>query len=206
MILETIVVGLMQVNCYILAEASEGQAIIIDPGAQERKIQSILKRHSLKVALIVNTHGHYDHIGCDDKFGVPVYIHTKDMKLLKDPQFNLSSLFALPFKVSSEIRCLEDNQHIGIGGIELKALHIPGHTPGGLALLMLRPQDNVLFTGDTLFCQGIGRSDITGGDQQLLIRSIKEKFLTLPDSTIVYPGHGPATNIGEEKKGNPFLV
>ena len=144
MILETIVVGPMQVNCYILAEASEGQAIIIDPGAQERKIQSILKRHSLKVALIVNTHGHYDHIGCDDKFGVPVYIHTKDMKLLKDPQFNLSSLFALPFKVSSEIRCLEDNQHIGIGGIELKALHIPGHTPGGLALLMLRDRKSVV--------------------------------------------------------------
>jgi len=194
----------MEVNCYILASADNAQAIIIDPGAQARKIKQILHKHKLTPAFIINTHGHYDHIGSDDEFGVPIYIHREDAEFLRDAQLNLSKLFALPYKVKSEIRILEDGQILEVGNLQLQAMHIPGHTPGGMALRLIKPADRVVFTGDTLFCQGIGRSDLSGGDEVLLIKSIKEKLLTLPVDTIIYPGHGPSSTIGAEKS-NPFL-
>lgn len=205
MILEIVCVGQMQVNCYILASGQNSQAIIIDPGEEARKIKRILDRHKLKPAFIINTHGHYDHIGSDSEFGAPIYIHSQDLALLKDPQLNLSGLFALDYSVKSEIRTLEDNQNIELQDLQLKVIHVPGHTPGGIALLMIKPVDKIVFTGDSLFCQGIGRSDLTGGDESLLKKSIKEKLLTLPDDTVIYPGHGPSSTIGEEKKNNPFL-
>jgi len=195
----------MQVNCYILASGESSGAIIIDPGDQERKIIKVLQKHKLKPVFIINTHGHYDHIGSDDKFGVPVYIHSKDLPLLKDPQLNLSGLFAQGYQVKSEIRILKENDIIGIDGIQLKVLHMPGHTPGGIALVMKKPVEKIAFTGDSLFYQGIGRSDLAYGDEALLIKSIKEKLLTLALDTVVYPGHGPASTILEEKNNNPFL-
>jgi len=206
MILETVCVGPMEVNCYILASGENSSAIIIDPGGSEGKIRQILDKHKLKPAFIVNTHGHYDHIGCDDKFGVPVYIHSKDLALLKDAKLNLSTLFALPYHVRSEVRTLEDKSVIQLDDIRLKVIHMPGHTPGGIALLMQNPNDKVIFTGDSLFFQGIGRSDLAGGDETLLIKCIKEKLLALADDTIIYPGHGPSSTIGEEKRNNPFLT
>ena len=206
MILEIIHVGPMEANCYILAARENSPAVIIDPGAQERKIRQHLEEYGLKPGLVVNTHGHYDHIGCDDKFGVPVYVHSADLPLLRDAELNLSGFFALAYEVKSEIKTLEDGQIIECAGVELKALHIPGHTPGGIALLMQKPENNIVFTGDTLFCQSIGRSDLAGGNESLLIKYIKEKLLTLPDDTIVYPGHGPSSTIGNEKKHNPFFA
>lgn len=206
MILETVCVGQMQVNCYVLALRKSSAAIIIDPGDQVRKIKQALDKHSLKPAFIINTHGHYDHIGCDDNFAVPIYIHKLDIHFLKEPELNLSNLFSLPYQVKSEIRTVEDNSIIELEDIQLKVLHIPGHTPGGMALLMQKPQDKIVFTGDTLFCQGIGRSDLVGGDGYLLIKSIREKLLVLSDDTVIYPGHGPSSTIGREKKENPFLV
>ena len=205
MILEAVCVGPMQVNCYILASDENSPAMIIDPGDQARKIQQVLEKYKLKPAFIINTHGHYDHIGGDDKFGVPVYIHEKEAASLKDPQLNLSGLFALDYQVKSEIRMLKDNEIIGLDDIQLKVIHMPGHTPGGIALKMLKPSDKIIFTGDSLFCQGIGRSDMAGGDESLLIKSIKEKLLTLSDDTVIYPGHGPSSTIGEEKRNNPYF-
>ncbi|MFH1458332.1 MAG: MBL fold metallo-hydrolase [Candidatus Omnitrophota bacterium] len=206
MILETICVGSMQVNCYILASRENSPCLIIDPGAQARKIKQVLERLRLKPAFIINTHGHYDHIGSDDSFGVPIYIHGEDSGFLKDGRLNLSELFALPCEVKSEIRTLEDRQMIELGDLQLQVLHIPGHTPGGIALSLIKPAQRIVFTGDTLFCQGIGRSDLSGGDEALLSKSIKEKLLTLSDDTIVYPGHGPSSTIGDEKRNNPFLA
>jgi len=206
MILETVCVGPMQVNCYILASSKNSSAIIIDPGDEEHKIRRALDKHKLKPAFIINTHSHYDHIGCDDKFGVPVYIHSQDLALLKDPVLNLSGLFALAYRVKSEIRVLEDKETIALDDILLKVLHLPGHTPGGIALHMQKPMDKVVFTGDSLFCQGIGRTDLAGGNESLLIKSIKDKLLILTDDTVIYPGHGPSSTIGEEKRNNPFLI
>lgn len=206
MILETVCVGPMQVNCYIMASHSNSLGIIIDPGDEEDKIRKVLNKHKLNPAFIINTHGHYDHIGSDNKFNVPVYIHTQDLRLLRNPKLNLSGLFFLPYQVESEIKTLEDGEIIELEDIQLQVIHIPGHTPGGISLLMKKPRSDILFTGDALFCQGIGRTDFPGADETLLIRSIKEKLLNLADDTLIYPGHGPSSTIGDEKKSNPFLI
>lgn len=206
MILESVCVGPLEVNCYILASRKNSHAVIIDPGDQEYKIKEALERHNLKPAFIVNTHGHYDHIGCDDKFGVPVYIHSKDLAFLKDAELNLSASFAMSYKVKSEIKTLEDKDSIELEDIELGVIHLPGHTPGGIGLVLKRPTDKIVFTGDVLFCQGIGRSDLDGSDEALLFKSIKEKLLVLSDDTVIYPGHGPSSTIGRERKSNPFLL
>ena len=206
MILETVPVGPMQANCYLLAQEAGREAIIIDPGDDIRKIRQALDKYRLKPTMVINTHGHIDHIGCDDKFAVPVYIHSRDAALLKDPASNLSAFLAHSFSINSQVHTLEDKEDIVLGQIRLKVIHVPGHTPGGIALLMLEPKDKILFTGDSLFYQGIGRTDFAGGDGDLLIKSIKERLLSLADDTLVYPGHGPSSTIGEEKKNNPFLI
>jgi len=204
MILETLNLGPMQTNCYILASAAQAEAIIIDPGDEEGKIKKVLNKHKLKPAFIINTHGHIDHIGCDDKFGVPVYVHQNDAALLKSAEMNLSSFLANPYCVESQIKILEEAQEISLGQITLEVIHLPGHTPGGIALLLRKPQNKILFTGDSLFYHGIGRTDFPGSDEKLLLRSIKEKLFKLSDDIIIYPGHGPASTLGEEKKNNPF--
>ncbi len=205
MILETVNVGPMQVNCYILACAEEKKAIIIDPGDQASKINAVLEKHKLHPAMVINTHGHYDHIGCDDKFGVGVYVHKQDLVMLTDAGLNLSAPFSRGYKVKSEIITLEDKQIIKFDCLELEVLHLPGHTPGGIALLMRKPQADIVFTGDTLFYQGLGRTDLPGGSQSQLEKSIRERLFVLPEATRVYPGHGPATTIGEEKNSSPFI-
>jgi len=205
MILETIDVGAIQVNCYVLACTEGAQAIVIDPGDQFSKINSVLKKHKLKPAMVINTHGHYDHIGCDDEFGVPVYVHKLDLPMLEDARKNLSANFALSaFRVKSEIKTLEDKEIIKLDCLELEVIHLPGHTQGGIGLLMQKPQTNIVFTGDTLFNQGIGRYDLEGGSRSQIEKAIKERLFVLPDKTVVYPGHGPSTTIGAEKSNNLF--
>jgi len=205
MILETVNVGPMQVNCYILACAKGKAAIIIDPGDQAPKISAVLEKHKLNPAMVINTHGHYDHIGCDDKFGPRVYVHSQDLAMLTDASQNLSASFSLAYKVKSEIITLEDKQIIKCDCLELEVIHLPGHTPGGIALLMKKPQTNIIFTGDTLFYQGVGRTDLVGGSQLQLEKSIRERLFVLPGQTKVYPGHGAATTIENEKNNNPFI-
>ena len=205
MILETIVVGPFEVNCYVLASSFGSQAIIIDPGDQEAKIKAILAKHRLRPAFIINTHGHIDHIGSDDCFGVPVYVHPKDKDLLLNPKLNLSSFLTAPFSVKSKIQTLQEKEVVELEDLELEVLHTPGHTPGGISLLLKKPKDKILFSGDTLFCQGIGRTDFAGADHDTLVDSIKKKLLVLPDDTLVLPGHGLSSTIGEEKTSNPFL-
>ncbi|MCM8795840.1 MAG: MBL fold metallo-hydrolase [Candidatus Omnitrophica bacterium] len=205
MIFKSIPVGFFEVNCYILAIKENSPAIIIDPGDEKEKIKIVLDKFQLKPALIINTHGHIDHIGCDEAFGVEIYIHKEDVPLLKNSRLNLSQMLGAPFSVKGRIHSLEDKENIKAGEIELQVIHVPGHTPGGIALLMRKPKNNLLFTGDTLFCLGIGRTDFPGADETLLIKSIKERLLILPDDTVIYPGHGPSSTIGKEKKDNPFL-
>jgi glyoxylase-like metal-dependent hydrolase (beta-lactamase superfamily II) len=196
---------MMEVNCYVLAE-SEGQAaIIIDPGGDCPKIRQILKKHRLEPAFIINTHGHIDHIGCDNDFNVPVYVHSRDKALLLKPELNLSTFFMPPFGVRAEIKTVDEGDSITLGNLSLDVFHIPGHTPGGIALLLKGIPHGVLFTGDSLFNAGIGRTDFPGGSEQALIRAIKTKLLVFPGDTVVYPGHGPASTIGAEKDNNPFL-
>lgn len=205
MILETICVGTMQVNCYVLACGKGDKAIIIDPGDEENKIRRVLDKYNLKAAFIINTHGHIDHIGCDDKFAVPVYIHSDDAALLSDPQLNLSSFLTRAFSIKTKVVKLEDGQSIELEKIKMEVMHLPGHTPGGIALLLKAPEGNALFSGDSLFYHSVGRTDFPGSDGKLLADSIKKKIFKLSDDTVVYPGHGPSTTVGEEKRNNPFL-
>ncbi|MFA5093049.1 MAG: MBL fold metallo-hydrolase [Candidatus Omnitrophota bacterium] len=204
MILETILVGPMQVNCYVLACAKNREAIIIDPGDQTDKINAVLNKYLLKPALVINTHGHYDHIGSDDDFNTAVYIHKLDLPMLQRADKNLSSFFSNPYKVKSEIKTLEDGQIIKLDCLELEVIHLPGHTPGGIGLLLKKPQDNIIFTGDTLFCQGIGRYDLEGSSQADLEKAIRERLFVLPAQTKVYPGHGRSTTIKDEQQNNLF--
>lgn len=205
MILESVCVGELEVNCYIIAARKNYQALIIDPGGGEAKIRKVLARHGLVPAAVINTHGHIDHIACDDSFAVPVYAHRKDAPLLKDPGLNLSAWMGAPFSVKSQIHLLEDKEVFELAGIELEVIHLPGHTPGGIALLLHKPVDKILFSGDSLFYRSIGRTDFPGASTELLVKSIKEKLFILGDDTAVYPGHGPSSTIGGEKKHNPYL-
>ncbi len=199
MIFQTVSVGLMQVNCYILACAPGAKAMIIDPGDQASKIKAVLSKYELKPAMVINTHGHYDHIACDDAFGVPVYAHKDDLPMLLDPAKNLSAAFSLAYKVKSEVRPLTDKEIIKLDCLELEVIHLPGHTPGGIGLLMKKPEHNIVFTGDTLFCQGVGRTDLPGGSQDKLEDGIRQRLFVLNPDTQVYPGHGAATTIGQER-------
>lgn len=201
MIIERITVGPVQTNCYILAPGRDQDAILIDPGGEERRIRKALREYGLTPRCIINTHGHFDHIGCDDKFSVPVYIHREDQAMLKDAHLNFSYFFSKPFSLAEiEIRAVKDKDLITEAGIVLEVLHTPGHSPGGISLLLKKPDKKALFTGDTLFFHGVGRTDFPGSDESLLFNSIHQKLFSLPDDITIYPGHGPVSTIGVEKK------
>ncbi|MDD3234447.1 MAG: MBL fold metallo-hydrolase [Candidatus Omnitrophota bacterium] len=205
MLIERIVVGELDSNCYVVAAHSGGKAAVIDPGADIRVIKRRLEKHKLSAECVINTHGHADHIGCDNEFGLPVYVHMLDRAFLLKPELNMSAALGSPFSVTAEIRELEDNQVITAGGVEMRVIHLPGHTPGGIALLCEDEGRKILFSGDSLFRGSIGRSDLPCGDGDALLESLRERILTLSEDTPVYPGHGESTTIGEEKRKNPFL-
>ncbi|MDP1853380.1 MAG: MBL fold metallo-hydrolase [Candidatus Omnitrophota bacterium] len=201
--LKTIVVGPMAVNCYIVSDKSTKNAFIVDPGDDFGDINRYLDSNKLRPQFIIHTHGHYDHIGADSDFNLPIYIHKLDRDCLSDAQKNLSGFFGYPFKLTEkQINTLEDGSEIKFGDSVLKIIHIPGHTAGGIGILL----DEALFSGDTLFAFGIGRTDFPGASGDLLISSIREKLFKLADNIVVYPGHGEPTTIGKEKEGNPFLM
>lgn len=206
MILEVLAVGPIEANCYILADETIKEAIIIDPGADAAGIKKVLHKHGLKAALIINTHGHFDHIGADDAFEAPICIHEADARLLKDPALNYSGLVGNEFKVNSpKVKIVRDKEEIACAGFTLEVLHTPGHTPGGICLLLRNQTPAILFSGDTLFYHSIGRTDLPYSSESDLIAAIKKKIFALSDDTIVYPGHGPSSTVGRERKENPYV-
>lgn len=188
-------VGPLATNCYIVSETVSGKGIIIDPGAHDARIGEHIKSTGVDILNIVNTHGHADHIAGNAELGFPVMIHALDALCLSDPARNLSMFSGEDCSPVTAVRTLEDGDRIAVGGLELEVIHTPGHTPGGISLRC----GDILFSGDTLFFEGVGRTDLPGGDTARLAKSIRERLLTLPDHVIVYPGHGPATTIGHEK-------
>lgn len=201
MILKLLTVGELQVNCYILADENTREAIIIDPGAEPQTIKKCISRNNVKPLFIVNTHGHADHIGANKFLNLPVWIHRLDKDFLIDPNKNLSSAFGVEVTSPEAANLIKDGDEIKAGGIKLLVIHTPGHTPGGISL----KTDNMIFTGDALFCEGIGRTDFPYASEKELLESIAQRILTLPNDTIIYPGHGPVSTVGHEKKNNPFL-
>lgn len=201
MILERIVVGSMEVNCYLLGHEKSKETIIIDPGDDYSKIKKVIDKLKLFPKFIINTHGHMDHIGADDKFSLPIYIHKLDKECLINPFKNLSAMFGMAYSVKSEIRLLEDGDNVSIDNLSLTIIHTPGHTLGSICINV----NNIIFTGDTLFMGGVGRTDFPGSSEEELFSSIREKLLVFSDDTVIYPGHGPQSSIGRERERNPFL-
>lgn len=201
MFIETIVVGMMETNCYIVGDESTKEVFIIDPGSDYKKIKNIIDKGGLKPQAVINTHGHGDHIGADSEFSLPIWIHRLDAEFLQDPSKNLSGAFGFLLKTKPASRLLDEGDILEAGKVKLEVLHTPGHTPGSICL----KADKVILTGDTLFCEGIGRTDFAYGSQEDIIRAIKEKLFTLDDSYIICPGHGPSSSIGREKNTNPFV-
>ena len=207
MIIKKLEVGPFASNCYIVASKNNKEGMIIYPGDEAGRIMEEVKREGLDIKVIVLTHGHLDHTAAlkevKEATGASIAIHKDEVKILNN-KFVSTFLGMRHHTPPKADRLLEDEDVISVGGLDFRVIHTPGHTPGGICLL----GEGVLFSGDTLFFSSVGRSDIptSGGSHHQLIQSIKEKLLTLDDDIKVYPGHGPETTIGAERRGNPFLV
>ena len=199
-------VGHLGTNCYLAYCEQTRKAVIIDPGGNGAELNALLRRENLTLEFIINTHGHADHIAANDEIKketqAPILIHKEDANMLTSAQQNLSVYIGAGFAVGASDRLLEEGDVIECGSIQMKVIHTPGHTPGGICLLA----GDVLFAGDTLFAESIGRTDFPGGSYKSLIQNIKEKLLILDDEVKVLPGHGPETTIGWERKMNSFIA
>ena len=207
--IDYLILGGYQTNCYVLRNDESAQdCLIIDPGLEAEELLEFLDERKLNPVAVVLTHGHIDHIAgvavLRDRYPkIKVYIHNLDAEMLTEPVNNLSSMTGSAFVTESEDVSLQEGDVIDQAGVKLLVFHTPGHTPGGISLYS--KQDGVVFVGDTLFADSIGRTDFPGGSMSQLLNSVREKLFTLPDETKVYPGHGPATTIAREKEYNPFF-
>jgi hydroxyacylglutathione hydrolase len=205
MVIETLVVGPLQENCYVVACDAAREAIIIDPGAEAERIEGVVRSHGFSVTAIVNTHGHPDHVGAVADLvahtGAPFLLHHDDLFLIEGAADDPLWVFLQATAPPRPDRFLHDHETLTLGALTITVAHTPGHTPGSVCLLA----EGVIFSGDTLFANSIGRTDLPGGNYQQLLRSIRERLLSQPDDVVVYAGHGHPTTIGHERRQNPFL-
>lgn len=209
-IVETFPTGPLGCNCSLVVDEASKRAIVVDPGGDFDKIDARLTALGATVDAIVHTHTHIDHVGAtaavQRKNNARACIHEDDRFLYDLLPVQAAMLgMAVPEKVEMD-GSLKDGGSLHAGGVELGVIHTPGHTPGSVTFVVKTADGTRVFSGDTLFRRGIGRTDLWGGDSALILRSLREKVLTLPDDAIVVPGHGPETTIGEERTKNPFLV
>lgn len=209
MILETVIVGALEVNCYVLGCERTRRAIVIDPGDDPDRILAALRRHNLSVDRLTATHAHFDHVlavrALQEATGAPFYLHPADRSLLGAMRGTSMAWIGYdpgaPPLVDGD---LVPGETIHVGDLALEVRATPGHSPGGVSLVDHR--DHRVFTGDALFAGSIGRTDLPGGDLELLLGQIRSQILTLQDDYAVLPGHGPSSTVSEERRSNPFLV
>ena len=204
--IETFVTGIIGTNTYVAYNETTKEAVLVDPAACTKKLMHFIEEEGLSMKAVLLTHGHFDHImGIDDlrrEFPVPVYVHEGDRETLLDPALNLSSSYTdgYTFDGADYIR---DGQRLELAGFSFQVIHTPGHTPGGVCYYL--ESEGVLFSGDTLFQNSVGRTDFPNSSMSDLIRSLREKVMKLPDDVKVYPGHMGEATIGHERKYNPFI-
>lgn len=210
MIIDTLVIGDFETNCYCLRyDKDSPDCLLIDTGLDDTEIVDFFEDKQFTPLAIVFTHGHIDHIAglnaLREKFpDMKVYIHKLDAVSLVDPMSNLSFMTGGSFKTKPADYLVNEGDFIDLAGIKLQVFHTPGHTPGGISLYS--QEDGVVFSGDALFANSVGRTDFPGGNTTQLIEGIKKNLLTLPETTKVFPGHGPSTTIAREKKYNQYLM
>lgn len=202
MIFKVLEVSMFGTNCYLVGCPETQEGVVIDPGAEGKRILNEIQGLGLKIKYIINTHGHVDHIGANSRLkealGAPILLHQDDFELYRNPGFGLGLVVG---KQPQPDRFIQEGDHISFGTLEFEVLETPGHTKGGISLRL----PDAVFTGDTLFAGSIGRTDLAGGSFKEIICSIKERLVTLPPETSVYPGHGAGSTIGEEARYNPFI-
>jgi hydroxyacylglutathione hydrolase len=212
----TLPVGMLQCNCTIVGDPLTREALVIDPGDEVTRIMDLLGRHKLTVIAIVSTHAHIDHVGGLSRLhrytGAPVLMHQEDLPLYQAMEMQAAFLGVAAPEITAIDNLLKEGDTLRWGNYEARVIHTPGHTPGSVCLYVPQEAGTItlvapqLYAGDTLFAGSIGRTDLWGGSMPQIMDSLRSKLLQLPDSTIVYPGHGPATTIAKERHTNPFLV
>ncbi len=202
--IEALAVGPLQVNCFIVACPVTRQAAVIDPGDEGERILHLLRGEGLELKLVINTHGHFDHVGANrflvEATGAELCLHSADRALLLRAADHAARYGLRTVDSPEPRRLLADGDRLQVGELTLEVLHTPGHTPGGVCLYT----PGHLFSGDTLFAGSVGRTDLPGGDMATLIAGIRNRLWSLPEETQVHPGHGPDTTLGREKTGNPY--
>lgn len=198
-------VGVMPTNCYLVWDNISKDAVVIDPADDEERIIEWIEKEGLELKAILLTHGHFDHVMAVDalrkKYGVKSYIHELEQEVLGDAQKNCAYMINSSFTDEADVY-VKDEEELQFGALNLRVLHTPGHTQGGVCYYFY--QANTLFSGDTMFCRNVGRDDLPTGNGMALQKSIREKLLVLPEEVIVFPGHNGPTTIGTEKKGRPW--
>lgn len=204
--LKTIVLGMVQTNCYVVSNEERKEAIVFDPADDTVRIEQYLIDNDLVCKGILLTHGHFDHILAAEELasrtGAKIYAHKEEARLLGDSNMNVSSQLRLNLSLVADI-LLQDDEMLQLAGLSMKVIHTPGHTEGGVCYLFT--DYDILISGDTLFCNDVGRTDLPAGNGRLLIESILSKLMVLKDEIVVYPGHGGPTNIGHEREHNYYL-
>lgn len=200
------VVGPVQTNCYFIINAETGELLIVDPGASAKQLAQRVRDEGYQPVAILLTHGHFDHAtGAEElakEFGILIYAHEAERETLESVELNASWMMGQD-QIFHADEFLKDGQELDLAGFHIQVLHTPGHTVGGCCYYL--PYEDVVFTGDTLFCTSVGRTDFAKGSMADLIRGIKEKLMVLPERTTVYPGHNDVTTIENERMYNPYL-
>ena len=204
--IEQYCVGQVATNCYFIINNETKEMLIVDPGDSAQMLADRIRRENLEPKAVLLTHGHFDHAMAAEElaemFGIKIYAHEAEKDTLKDPGKNVSMMIGLRDVYQADV-FVKDEEILELAGMELKVLHTPGHTAGGCCYYL--EKEKALFSGDTLFCQSVGRTDFPGGSMSGIVRSIKDKLMVLPDEVKVYPGHMDRTSIGAERAHNPYL-
>lgn len=207
MLVKEFQVGVVGTNCYVASNSETKESMVIDPGDDAAVLIAYIDDNGYKPAAVLLTHGHFDHCMAAQElaghYGIPVYVHEDDKQIMENPAYNCCGMIGRELVFRADEYFHGETDHLSLAGFEIDVYHTPGHTPGGVCFYIA--EEGILFSGDTLFCESVGRTDFPKGSMSDLVRSIKEKLLLLPNDTKVLPGHNEWTTIGNERQYNPFL-